>query len=404
MGGHPQVKTPNIDRLAGMSVAFNHAYCNAPWCGPSRVSALSGMYPHATGVVDHSSVKISSEFTDLPQHFRNNSYKVEVKGKVFHTFQRYPSALPAQTPVANLRCSGAPNMPANGLFDWAAMDVPDSEIGGQKLTSDAIDFMSSVNVESEPFFLGVGYIANHVPWYVPKKYFDLYPLDEVVLPYVPPDDWSDLSEVATKLAFFQNQHDCITKQSLWQSAVQGYLASISFIDHQVGLLLDYLESSPHASNTLVMLWSDNGFHLGEKFHWHKMTLWERSARVPLIIYSPDGRYPVANVQQNVSLVDMYPTLVEHCGLTQVSQSLQGRSLVPLLKNSGMKWDYPVLTSHLGEHHAVRSGDWCYIRYGDGSEELYNRKTDQAELYNLADISDYSGLKIQLGSYMPASVG
>ena len=402
MKGHPQVKTPNIDRLAGKSVAFNHAYCNAPWCGPSRTSALSGMYPHATGVVDHSAVQIPAEFTDLPQHFRNNGYEVGVKGKVFHYFNRYPSTLPEQTPASNLRCSGAPNLPPHGLFDWAGVNAPDSEIGAGRLTNDAIKFMSSID-DQQPFFLGVGYIANHVPWYVPKKYFDMYPLDEVVLPYVPPNDLDDVPKVGADLAFLLNHYNCIKDQSLWQSAVQGYLASISYVDSQVGVLLDYLESSSHADNTMIVLWSDNGFHLGEKLHWHKMTLWERSARVPFIIHSPDGRYPVTSVDQNVSLIDMYPTLIEHCGLKKVPQSLQGRSLVPLMKDSNIEWNHPVLTSHLGKHHAVRSGDWCYIRYGDGSEELYDRKTDQAEFYNLAAVSAYNGLKQQLGSYMPEAI-
>jgi len=400
LGGHPQVQTPNIDRLAARAVSFAHAYCNAPLCGPSRVSALSGMYPFATGVFDHTNPQIPAALPDLLKHFASQGYDTRVLGKVYHYFTTYPNPKPSVYPATNLLCSGYPTLPPDGLFDWSPLDVEDAQMADGQLTADGIAFMQASR--EQPFFLGLGYIRTHVPWYVPKQYFDLYPIDQIHIPDVPADDWDDLPPTAITIARFQNQHTCITQQSLWASAVQGYLASITFVDRQIGRLLDYLDNSPHARNTVVVLWSDNGFHLGERFHWHKQALWEESARVPFIIQAPGGATKPVAIRRDVSLIDMFPTLLELCGLPAVN-GLQGRSLVPLMQDPSQSWQHPVLTTYLKNHHAIRLGKWCYMRYENGDEELYDRSTDQGQFTNLAGRPDLAGVKEELGRLMPALI-
>lgn len=408
LGGHRQVITPNMDKLAKQSVVFERAYCNAPLCGPSRASALSGMYPYATGVFDHSNPRIPEHLETLPDCFTRHGYRTKLIGKVYHHFSNVPPGqlpdvpLPNKYPATNLWCSGYPSMRPEGLFDWAPLDLKDDEMTDGQFTSEAIDFLSKGG--DEPFFLGVGYIRTHVPWYVPKEYYDLYPTEDeqLIVPEPPLDEWDDLPEIAKELAYFNGNHACITGRELWASAVRGYLASISFVDAQVGRLLDFLDNkTPYRENTIVVLWSDNGFHLGEKFHWHKMALWKESVRVPFLMRMPGGLVKPTKVHAPVSLIDIYPTLVELCGL-ETQQDLQGNSLVPLLGNPAMNWNKPVLTTYLRNHHAIRTDEWCYIRYEDGAEELYDIKNDPNEYKNLARYRVFN-VKETLGSHMPEPI-
>lgn len=401
LGGHPQVRTPNLDALAARSSTFRHAYCNAPMCGPSRASVLTGMYPHTTGIFDHSKITIPARFTSLPVDFANHGYNTRIIGKIYHYFVPLNYPLPGATPATNLVCSGAPTLPPHGLFDWAPLDIEDHETTDGQVTTDALEFLATQQ-SGTPFFLGIGYLRTHVPWYVPRKYFDLYPIGQIVVPDVPADDWDDLPPTAIALARSLNHHKCITDQGLWSSAVQGYLASISAVDAQVGTLLDYLDNSPFADNTIVVLWSDNGFHLGEKFHWHKQALWERSTHVPFLIRAPGPDIAPAMIGQNVGLIDLYPTLSELCGLPAVAGQ-EGRSLVPLMKNPARSWEYPVLSTYLKNHHAIRTSTWCYIRYENGEEELYDRIVDPDEIYNLAGNPAFAQVKQELGGYMPAPI-
>lgn len=398
LGGHPQAITPNLDRLAAASSSFQRAYCNAPLCGPSRASALTGLYPYRTGIFDHSRTQIPRALPDLPRHFERNGYETLVMGKVYHSFTSFENPLPPVFPVTNVQCSGYPVLPAAGIFDWAALDVADEVTADGQMTAAGQAFLDAPR--AAPFFLALGYIRTHVPWYVPKRYFDLYDEANLWIPQPPADDWSDLPKIARDIAYFQNQHACITGQNLWRSAVRGYLASISFVDAQIGKILAALDRSRHADNTIVVLWSDNGFHLGEKFHWHKQSLWEESARVPFLIRRP-GRAG-ARIDRDVSLVDMFPTLSQLCGVPRPAE-LHGHSLLPLMDNPGMPWDHPVLTTYLRNHHAIRQGRWCYIRYEDGTEELYDRLTDGDQLNNLAADPRWRDVKLQLGSLMPAPV-
>uniref|UniRef100_UPI00196B86A0 sulfatase-like hydrolase/transferase n=1 Tax=Caldimonas tepidiphila TaxID=2315841 RepID=UPI00196B86A0 len=215
----------------------------------------------------------------------------------------------------------------------------------------------------------------------------------------PPDDLDDLPAIARSLALSFDHHACITGQDLWAQAVRAYLAGISFMDAQIGRLLQALDASPHARNTVVVLWSDHGFHLGEKFHWHKQALWERSTHIPFLIGGAGAGTVGGRVFSAVSLVDLFPTLTELCGVPRPLQ-LSGRSLVPLLRDPRKPWDHPVLIEREGGHRAVRSNEWRYIRYADGSEELYDHRVDPQEWRNLAPFSKYSSVKAELARHFP----
>lgn len=397
LGGHPQVKTPNIDKLASRSIVFDKAYCNAPLCGPSRASLLSGCYPYVTKVFDHSHVNLPSNLVDLPTYFSKQGYEVLLKGKIFHVFKAYPTALPNKAPFTNLKCSGTPNLPPEGLFDWAGLDVNDQAIGDGQLAQDGIKYLAANH--DKPFFLGLGFMRTHLPWYVPEKYYDLYPLDSIQIPRTLANDWDDLPYTGLQIANAFNFQSCIEIQNLWKSAVRGYLASISFVDEQIGILINALDKSVYAHNTIVVLWSDNGFHLGEKFHWHKMALWEESTRIPLLIYNPMDISGAKRISKDVSLIDIFPTLMDLCELDKPAQ-LQGHSLVPLIKNPNELWSHPVLTTYLKNHHAIRAGQWCYIKYEDGGEELYDRYADKYEFFNLANTVGLSDIKAKLRNWMP----
>lgn len=399
LGGHPQVRTPGMDALAARSTVFERAYCNVPLCSPSRASVLSGRYAHETGVHanNQSLASVGWSGSTLDAEMVRAGYATKLLGKIYHDYTSpIPLPLPDQLPASNIQCSGMPNLPPEGAFDWAALPVDDADMPDARLVSDAIAFMDA-NLVDRPFFLGVGLVRTHVPWYVPKRWFDLYPTQDLWLPPVPPDDLEDLGAIARSLALVQNFNGCITKQGLWAAAVRGFLASISFVDSQVARLITALENSRHASNTVVVLWSDNGFHLGEKFHWHKATLWEPATRVPFLIRRPTD--VGARVQSVVSLIDLFPTLLDVCGIPK-SMPLSGRSLLPLLDSVSTPWDHPALMSYTANHYAVRDTRWRYIRYSGGEEELYDHASDPSELRNVAADLSLADVKARLRSHIP----
>ena len=238
----------------------------------------------------------------------------------------------------------------------------------------------------------------HLPWYAPKKYYDLYPLKDVVLPKVKVDDRDDIPAVGKKFAKArQSDLEKILKADRWRHAVQAYLASISFADSQLGRVLDALDASPHAKNTIIMLWSDHGWHLGEKGHWHKSTLWEEATRIPFIVAAP-GMKP-GRCSKPVSLIDIYPTLNELAGL-KPNPAHDGTSLVPLLRNPRAKWSHPAMIQYGSGNVAIRSERHRYIRYRNGEEELYDLKTDPYEWENLATDPKQQQVKAKLAKWLP----
>ncbi len=253
----------------------------------------------------------------------------------------------------------------------------------------------------KPFFLAIGLWHPHIPMFAPNNYFDLYPESKVRLPETRENDLADIPPVGQQMAAFRrDEHERIVREGKWREAVRAYLACISFADTMIGRVLSSLDASPHRRNTIVVFWSDNGWHLGEKQHWHKSTLWQRSTHVPLIFAGPGVRQTGRDRGQPVTLLDLYPTLVEMCGLPRKSD-LEGTSLAPVLRDASAKRN-PAVITYLPGNHAVRTERWRYIRYRDGGEELYDCVNDPNEFTNIAGESRHADLKRELAKWMPKS--
>jgi arylsulfatase A-like enzyme len=265
-----------------------------------------------------------------------------------------------------------------GHFDWAALDIKDEEMGDAKVVSWAEAQLSKPT--DKPLFLAVGIYRPHIPWYVPKSYFDLYPKGEFSMPIIKKGDLDDVPVAGQRMAR-RDWHQWMLDEGKWEDAVRGYLASVSFADAMVGRLINALDSGPLARNTIVVLWSDHGYHLGQKEHWEKFALWEQTTRVPLIISAP-GMNPGTQCERPVSLIDIYPTLSELCG-TPAQPGLEGTSLVPSLRNPDAFSDRAVITTQGRNNHAVSPQNWRFVQYADGSMELYEHQKDPNEFTNLA---------------------
>ncbi len=402
LGGHPQARTAHLDGLAARGMVFTRAYCAAPACNPSRVALLTGVMPATSGVYrnDNPWRPQLPDAVTLFQHFRQHGYKVFGGGKLFHG--PFNDVLSWEMYWARPADPLPPQRPLNGIlnaaqFDWGPLDVDDAAMGDSKLTDWAIDFLKEHH--DRPFFLAVGYFRPHLPWYVPRPYFEQFPLSEIVLPKVKEDDLDDVPPAGIRMANPTGDHARVLATNNWHRAVQGYLASIAFVDAQVGRLLQAFDQSPYANNTIVVVWGDHGWHLGQKQHWRKFALWEEATRVPLIIVAPGLTKPGSRCERTVSLVDLYPTLCELAGLN-IPPQVEGRSLVPLLKNPEAPWERPVVTTYGYMNHAVRSERYRYIRYSDGGEELYDHHTDPLEWTNLADRPEYARVKEELARWLP----
>jgi choline-sulfatase len=413
-GSHPQAITPNIDQLAREGVLFTNAHCQSPICQPSRSSLLSGLNPTTTGMQYFvpRNFKQDDSFKNritLTEYFSQNGYYTMGVGKVSHKgipelydeFGGHGSAGPRRD--ENNKLSYPMGHP---LWDWGAFPEKDSQLPDYKSTMWAIDQLK--RDFEKPFLLAVGYHRPHVPLYVPQKWFDLYPLEEIHLPYVYEDDLNDISDYALDLTYGSHapRHQWMVENNQWHHAVQAYLACVTFVDHYVGELLKSLKESKYADNTIIVLWSDHGFHLGEKLRWEKRSLWDESTRIPLIFAGP-GISENEICAQPVGLIDLYPTLNDLCGLPS-KEGLEGISLKPLLKNPDMEWNRPAITSLGPDSHSVRTGEWRFILYGDGSMELYNHLTDPNEWHNMAYLEEYSivieGLKDHLPKYSKPLIG
>jgi len=429
MGGYPgEVKTPHLDRLAKMGTAFTNAHTASPVCCPSRVAVLSGQLPTTSGIYNnrHWWKPNIPDLVTIPAHFRSNGYTVVGAGKIFHHtagnnppeswdhFQRLDFhddafARPRRDLFPYLMDQKKPeDFPFSGIalysdeVDWAGLDKPESEFDDARAAQYGIDFLE--NHEGDPFFLACGFFRPHMPWYFPKTYLDLYPLDQIRVPPDLPEDLEDVPEAGKQIALRKYVDMKKTRDAgKWPSAIQHYLASISFMDAQLGRLLDALESSPHADNTIIVLWSDHGWHLGEKQHWHKRTLWEESTRVPLVVVTPGAGRPGQICPQPASLLDLFPTLIEFCQLTALeNQPLDGISLKPWLLDPEKRRTRSVITVHESKHVSIRSAQYRYIKYSDGSEELYDLYADPNEWDNQIGNPALTEVLKRLSSEVPAS--
>ncbi|HBG28838.1 MAG: hypothetical protein A2Y10_03650 [Planctomycetes bacterium GWF2_41_51] len=396
--------TPNFERLAKRGMTFTESYCPSPLCGPSRAAVLTGMRASTTGLYQNTDEfsELLSDAENLPLCFRRNGYKAMGAGKIFHGYfpQYWDESLENG---ARLYQAGQPKKNGTdlpGIFDWGQLDCDDSDMDDYKMASWTIDRLKR-DYGSTPFFLACGLYLPHVPWYAPKKYFDMYPLDKIVMPIIKDNDIDDIPAIGKKIAQ-KEYYDAVEATGKSREAVQALMASITFADAQIGRILDALESSPYNDNTIVVVWGDNGVHQGQKQHWHKNTLWRESTRTPLFISVPNKTKPGAKCDQIVSPFDLYPTLAELCGIKE-PEVVEGHSIVPLLTNPDLKWSYPAIMNRKKGEFAIRFDNWRYIRYANGSEELYDVAADPHEWNNLANVQKYSSVKTELAKFIPATV-
>jgi arylsulfatase A-like enzyme len=396
LGGHPQVQTPHLRRLARRGVTFTNAFSPAPLCTPSRAAALTGMSPRSLGMTGRAGdwSRYPSVPT-LPRFFKDQGYYVAGAGKIYH--ERYHRAEDFSEYYAEREHEPTPPL-RREEFDpifFAPLDAPDESMRDY----DSLRWVVSrlQQPRERPFLIAWGLHKPHLPWEVPRAYFDRYPLEGLALPPTRDDDLDDVPPAGVALAGGGELHARILGSGRWQEAVRGYLAAVSFMDAMTGHLLDALLAGPYADNTIIVFWSDNGWHLGEKQTWRKFTLWNESTHVPLIIVAPGLGKAGGRCARPVDHTALYATVVELAGLP-VPRHVEALSLRALLRDPLAVRPRPAVMSYLG-HDSVRTENWRYIRYADGGEELYDEERDPHEWHNLAARRDLDEVKQDLAQWI-----
>lgn len=408
--GHAQAKTPNLDRLAAMGTAFTRSYCAVPLCNPSRTALLTGRRAGHTGVYGNETDWRTAmpDVLTLPQHFKNSGYRASGAGKIYHVSFARPGdwdeflngheAMQKLGP-ANRKGEGKPTDEdgIDHLFRFGPLDTGDESMADYWTVEYALRELAKP--QRKPLFLGCGLMKPHLPWFVPRKYFDMFPLEAIRLPEVMESDLGDVPPIGVRMASPQGDHAKILQKGIWKKSVQAYLATIAFTDAMIGKLLDGFEKSPLRANTIIVCWSDHGWHLGEKQHWRKYTLWEEAARAPFIFVAPGITKPGSICARTMDYMSIYPTLCDLCGIAKPDH-LEGVSIAPLLRDPVAPWDRPAITTHTPGDHAVRTERWRYIRYSDGTDELYDHDADPHEWTNLASDPMHAATKADLAKWIP----
>jgi arylsulfatase A-like enzyme len=400
LGRHPQTRTPHIDRLASEGVTFSRAYCTAPACNPSRASLMSGQRPSTTGCYLNSQNWRPGITEDkmLNTQFASAGYRVYGAGKIYHGTYGHGGHWDDyyRDRASTRRHPDAPNEGVDGIKFYPLANT-DEEMPDYGVVSYGIEKLNEPS--DKPLFLAIGLVKPHMPFSVPKAWYDLFPLESIQLPPYRADDLDDVPPAGVKMAGPQGDHAKILASGRWKEAVQAYLATIAFCDSQVGRLLEALDRSPLRDNTIVCLWSDHGWSLGEKSHWRKFALWEEPTRTVFIWRAPGVTQPGTVCGRPVDYCSVYPTLCELSGLPLPSH-LDGQSIAPLLRDPDAAWDSPAVTTHGYRNHTVRTENWRYIRYADGSEELYDEAADPLEYTNLARDPAHAARKDELAKWLP----
>jgi iduronate 2-sulfatase len=386
------VKTPNLDKLARKSYVFKNAHAPATLCNPSRTAVITGRLPSSTGI--YTNAQSAKDFITktqtkvIFQHFKEHGYYVLGAGKLFHVKNDIEVFDEFFRPKRDLTNIGS-------MTPWGYCDETNNKNVDNQVANWAASQLTR-NFE-KPFFMSVGFFFPHHPWIMPKKYFDYYPLEKIKIPETLPNDYDDIPVIArTRILKFLVLNSELKNHNQLKQNIQAYLAAITYMDEQLGRILTALENSPHAKNTIIVFWSDHGYHLGEKQTLRKSTLWDSSTNIPFLISIPGKK---AKIQSAVSLIDIFPTLIELAQLPSLP-GLEGTSLVNLLNNKKYKRSVPVITVQEQGNYAIRNDNWKYIRYVDGSEEFYNIIQDPHEYNNLANNSKYFNQKNNLKKFIP----
>ena len=422
LDGHPQAITPNMERLAERGLLFSNAHSPAVVCNASRTSMLTGLRPSTTGVYFNQNPWRENEratsVRTLPGYFMDSGYETVGSGKIFHSNNNDRTAWNSYYPSFDHErpneATPSGGLPANGndfggtTFDWGPIVAEDAATADGQLA----DWMARhLNTASDgPQFNSVGFRRPHQPWYVPYKYFDMHPIEAVKLPPIVENDLDDVPDAALIGNFVteggsvngqtnQQLHEWVLRNDQWHEAVQGNLASITYVDAMLGRVLDGLDRSGRADNTIIVVFGDHGFHVGEKSSYAKKTLWRESTRVALFIVAPGVSQPGTRTDAPVSLLDLYPTLTELAGLPTPAHA-EGTSLMPLLENPDAAWDRPVVTTNGYRNHSITGDRYHYIRWSDGSEELYDFATDPHEFTNLASDPEMMAVKSNFAKWLP----
>ncbi|MBT8044648.1 MAG: sulfatase [Verrucomicrobiae bacterium] len=414
MGGHPQAITPNIDRLAKEGTLFLNNHCQAPICGPSRASVMTGLHPVTTGIylqLRDSAIKkanpAAAKSVFLTDWFERHGYQSMGAGKILHNggkilFDDYgPGSNMGPKPKKKFKFEPSETgFPPGTQTDWAPYPDKDEKMPDFKTAAYAVEKLGQKH--DKPFFLAVGFCRPHVPWYVPQKWFDKYDLKTLRMPAYCPDDMNDVPKMGQRIAEvpMMPTTEWAIKNKEWKNIVHAYLACTTFADAQVGKVLDALRKSEYADNTIVVLWSDHGYHLGEKNRFAKQAIWERDTCTVLIIKAPQSK-PGGKCKAPTQLLDIYPTLLDLAGLPANPQT-DGHSLVPLLQNPESEWKHLAVTSYGVGNFSLRDDAYRYIVYEDGSEELYHIGNDPNEWTNLAHDRGYDSVKKRFINQLPKS--
>jgi arylsulfatase A-like enzyme len=417
LNNYSNTKTPNIDKLAASGVLFSNAHCQAPLCGPSRTSIMTGLRPASTGIYGMiSDEKIRSEnpttkdIVFLPEYFKNNGYYTMGIGKLFHDhapnglFDESGGRVNGFGPLPEKRFVwdgfGTADKTKYGRTstDWGAFPENDSLMPDHKSVDWIIERLNK-NYE-KPFFMGLGFLRPHVPLYVPQKWFDMHPLEGIEVAPYQPDDLDDIPQIGLDINDLpmMPSTEWAIKSGEWKKIIQAYLACVSFVDYEIGRVIAAVENSKYANNTVIVLWSDHGYRLGEKGTFAKHALWESATKAPLIFVAPNlpkGKM----IDSPAEMLSIYPTLLELCGLPAYDRN-EGKSLVQTMKNNKNDIDAFALTTYGMNNHSVKADGFRYTQYEDGTEELYNHKNDPNEFENLAKNPLYKNDIEKLKKYLP----
>jgi arylsulfatase A-like enzyme len=403
MGGNKQVKTPHLDKFAKGALCFQKAYCPATVCGPSRSALLTGKQCSNTGVYGNGNdLKIAPKTQNLetlPEYFGNRGYATLSRGKIFHkqatakgmdegqwAFQEWSDTSGEGGLLWEVKPTLDGIVAGGSDFVWGAIKAPLEKTSDYQTCEWGVQQLQR-DFGGKPFFMAIGISKPHLPFYAPQEFFDMYPLDQVKIAPVKRDDLDDILDSKGRPIHKMNERfELAEGNNMHKEANRAYMACISYVDACLGHLLENLEKSVYGKNTIVVIWGDHGWHLGEKLKYGKTGLWEESARVPLLIKVPGEQAPNGDCNGVVNLLDLYPTLVEVCGLPKNPEN-DGKSFAPLLSDPNLTWNDITLTTYQYKNHSMTDGRYRYIqnhqKSGEIVEEFYDHQNDPLEHNNLA---------------------